>query len=101
MIDKREQKARARYALGGVACAVLTMLAFMPVVLGWPTRVALMVVGFSGVMQVIAQLYAFMHIDLSPQRRDDLMLILFSLLQVGIMFAGTLWVMFNLATRMH
>ncbi|OTP65282.1 Cytochrome O ubiquinol oxidase subunit IV [Caballeronia sordidicola] len=41
----------------------------------------------------------FLHISFSHQR-EDLQLILFSALLLGIMVAGTVWIMTSLAQRM-
>ena len=43
----------------------------------------------------------FLHIDFTRQKREDLQLILFLFLLLVIMTGGTIWIMSNLATRMH
>ncbi|QFT59377.1 Cytochrome bo(3) ubiquinol oxidase subunit 4 [Sulfitobacter sp. THAF37] len=52
------------------------------------------------VAQIVVHLRFFLHIDLSSQKREDLQLILFTILLLGIMAFGTIWIMGNLATRM-
>ena len=50
--------------------------------------------------QIIIQVRYFLHIDLSRQKREDLQLILFSLLLLTVMAGGTIWIMGSLAGRM-
>jgi len=57
-------------------------------------------IGVFGLIQVVVHFRFFLHIDLSKHKRDDLHLILFSVILLTIMVGGTIWIMFNLATRM-
>ncbi|MCB1360077.1 MAG: cytochrome C oxidase subunit IV family protein [Rhodobacter sp.] len=91
---------RGRYLIGAGLSALLTILAFAAVALGLSRGVALGIIGVTAVAQVIVQLRCFLHIDFSRQKREDLQLILFSLLLLAIMAGGTLWILANLAQRM-
>lgn len=50
--------------------------------------------------QIVVHVRFFLHIDLSGQKREDLQLILFTVLLLAIMSGGTIWIMANLYTRM-
>lgn len=52
------------------------------------------------IAQIIVHLRIFLHINLSKQRREELQLLLFSLLLLAIMALGTLWIMADLYQRM-
>ena len=75
---------RGRYLIGAGLSALLTILAFAAVALGLSRGVALGIIGVSAVAQVIVQLRCFLHIDFSRQKREDLQLILFSLLLLAL-----------------
>ena len=102
MTDKSERAQDLRhYVTGFVAAVVLTALSFLTAILqpfgpaGIFATLALLAVA-----QVIVHFRFFLHIDLSRQKREDLQLILFTVLLLAIMAIGTLWIMGNLATRM-
>lgn len=90
------------YIAGALLSIALTIVAFAAVLwfdLGRAT--ALVIVAVAGVAQLIVQVRYFLHIDLSRQKREDLQLILFSLVLLTLMAGGTIWIMGNLAGRMH
>ncbi|MEQ3660282.1 MAG: cytochrome o ubiquinol oxidase subunit IV [Glaciecola sp.] len=89
------------YLVGFTLALLLTLVPFAAVVFGhFEYATALSIIGICAVVQLVVQLRFFLHIDLSRQKREDLLLILFSLLLLGIMSIGTIWIMGNLATRM-
>lgn len=100
-----ERKAEQRedlhsYFWGYGLALVLTLVSFWLVyrhVL--PRYWVLGIIGFLALVQMIVHFRFFLHIGLKRQR-EDLQLILFSALVLGIMVAGTLWIMVNLAVRM-
>ena len=51
-------------------------------------------------LQIVAHFRYFLHIDLQKSHRDDLQLILFTGLIIGLMVAGSLWIIFNQNQRM-
>lgn len=59
------------------------------------------VLGVFAVIQIIVHFRFFMHINPRRQKADDLHLILFSTLILTLMGGGTIWVLANLAMRMH
>ncbi|MBV1927387.1 MAG: cytochrome C oxidase subunit IV family protein [Rhodobacteraceae bacterium] len=59
------------------------------------------IIGVLGIVQLVAQLRYFLHIDTRKQKREDFDLILFSTLVLLIIVLGTVWIMGNLSIRMH
>lgn len=95
------KKERRAYLIGFSMALCLTLVPFLAVVVPWVSRgAAIWVIAVCAVIQIVAQFRYFLHIDLSRQKREDLQLILFAMLIVIIMMAGTIWIMANLATRM-
>lgn len=88
------------YVTGLVLAAVLTIIPFSAVIFGMSTGMALWIIGVLGVIQLVVHVRYFLHVDLSPESRDDLHLLLFSALLLFIMAAGTLWVLYNMNYRM-
>ena len=92
----------ARLYLAGFGLALtLTLIPFALVHWGLMQGRALAIaIAVLAVAQIVVHLRFFLHIDLSRQKREDLQLILFTVLLLAIMALGTLWIMGNLATRM-
>ena len=102
MSDRDERAHDLRmYVTGFVAAVVLTGLSFLTAILQPFGKVGIFAaLAVLAVAQVVVHLRFFLHIDLSRQKREDLQLILFTVLIIGIMVAGTVWVLGNLMTRM-
>lgn len=98
-----EYRRELRSYLWGIGLAlVLTVVPFALVHWSMLSReTALMAIGGFALVQIVVHFRFFLHIDLSRQKREDLQLILFSGLILTIMIGGTIWILFNLATRMH
>ena len=89
------------YAIGLVSALVLTAIPFALVAyFDVPRRAALTVIGTLALLQIAVHFLFFLHVDLSRQKREDLQLIMFSVLILAIMAAGTIWIMANLQMRM-
>lgn len=58
------------------------------------------ILGICALAQLAVQFRFFLHIDLTRQKREDLLLILFSILLLSIMAGGTIWIIGNLGMRM-
>lgn len=100
MTDEARSELR-RYTVGVLASAVLTLAAFWCVMaMPWSRGTTLGVTGGLGLLQVIVQLRCFLHLGWHGQKREDLQLILFSALLLGLMVGGTIWIMGSLAGRM-
>jgi cytochrome o ubiquinol oxidase operon protein cyoD len=51
-------------------------------------------------VQIVVHFRFFMHIDLRKSHRDDLQLILFTALIIGLMVGGTIWILASQHARM-
>lgn len=98
-----EQRREFRSYLYGLGLAlVLTAVPFALVY--WsviPHSWTVFALGLFAVIQIVVHFRFFLHIDPPRQRMDDLHLILFSTLILALMGGGTIWILTNLATRMH
>ena len=100
--DHRYEQALRQYIVGFVLALMLTLIPFALVAWGaLPGSVAILFVLICGLTQMVVQFRYFLHIDFTRQKREDLLLILFSTLLLAIMAGGTIWIMSNLAHRMH
>ncbi len=93
---------RRSYLKGFAAALLLTALPFALV--AWDLaarRTILVIVGAAALLQIAAHFRWFLHIRLRGQSREDLQLILFTTLILALMAGGTIWILANLATRMH
>ena len=89
------------YLWGFVFSVVLSVAAFAVMLSGILGREATMVVlGCLGLLQLFVQLRYFLHIDGRRESKEDLYLILFSVLVLLMMVIGTVWVLGDLAGRM-
>lgn len=95
-----ERRDLRSYQWGACLALLLTLPSFALV--HWallPRLWLLIVVACLALAQVIIHFRFFLHIGFQ-RRREDLQLILFSVLLLTIMVAGTIWIMVGLATRM-
>lgn len=103
MSDRETEYRRERrsYLTGLALALILTLFPFGVVAWGdWSTSVALWLIAGFALVQIVVHFRFFLHIDLSRQKREDLQLILFTVLLLAIMASGTIWIMANLQTRM-
>lgn len=98
----QKQRDQKNYIIGGVLSVILTIIAFAAVAwLDLARATTLTIIAIAAVIQMVVQLRFFLHIDLKQENREDLYLILFTLLLLGLMAGGTLWIMGDLMVRMH
>ena len=98
-MNERSRETRS-YLLGTALSLVLTAVAFGAVLVDTDRSIAIIVIGFAAVVQIMVQLRCFLHIGFARQQREDMQLILFSLLLLSIMAGGTIWILENLSQRM-
>ncbi|MCJ8138292.1 cytochrome o ubiquinol oxidase subunit IV [Falsirhodobacter halotolerans] len=97
----REKRRELRsYLVGFVLAVILTAVAFLVVAAGLPTMTAYGVIAVTALVQVVVHFRFFLHITLKRSTRDDLQLILFTTLIIGLMAGGTIWILDNLHHRM-
>jgi cytochrome o ubiquinol oxidase operon protein cyoD len=104
---KRQSKADAYrhelrgYQTGFALAAILTIVPFALVAAGTlSTMTVLWVVGVLGLVQIAVHVRYFLHVDLSPEKREEFSLMVFSGSMLVVMIAGMLWILFNMNTRM-
>lgn len=90
------------YVWGFGLALTLTLVPFGLVAWSVISPVALLVtIGVFACLQIIIHFRCFLHINPPKQNMDDLHLILFSGLLLFFMVSGTIWILANLAMRMH
>ncbi|WP_170552092.1 cytochrome o ubiquinol oxidase subunit IV [Ruegeria atlantica] len=104
-MDKRSEmhrRERRRYVIGYGGSLLLTGAVFtIAYKYGIETKGVYLSIALLGLAQLIVQLVYFLHIDRRRSSREDLDLILFSTMVLLIIILGTVWIMGNLAVRMH
>ena len=104
-MDKRTEmhrRERRRYVIGYGGSLLLTLAAFaIAYYFGIETKGVYLTIGLLGLAQLIVQLVYFLHIDRRRSSREDLDLVLFSTMVLLIIILGTVWILGNLAIRMH
>ncbi|MBB3772735.1 cytochrome o ubiquinol oxidase operon protein cyoD [Angulomicrobium tetraedrale] len=96
-----EGRERRSYVIGLVLALVLTTGAFAVVWLDLLSgAAALGALGLLALVQAVVHLRFFLHIDLQRSHRDDLLLILFTVLILLIMVSGTIWILYDQHMRM-
>ncbi len=99
--NAEEAAERRFYTIGLVLSIVLTVASFASVMTGLlPHGWALPALALLALAQIVVHLRIFLHIDLTRQKREDLQLLLFTILLLGMMAFGTLWIMADLEARM-
>lgn len=102
MSDAADERRETRSYLVGYGLALaLTGAAFAAV--QWQTfatTATLVVVYALALVQLIVHFRFFLHVGFARAARDDLLLLLFSALIIGLMVSGTLVLLFNLRMRM-
>jgi cytochrome o ubiquinol oxidase operon protein cyoD len=89
------------YQTGFALAAILTIVPFALVAAGTlSTMMVLWVVGVLGLVQIAVHVRYFLHVDLSPEKREEFSLMVFSGSMLVVMIAGMLWILFNMNTRM-
>ena len=90
------------YIYGAALAFVLTGVPFALVYWSLMPRFWLFIaIGVFALIQIVVHFRFFLHIDPPRQKVDDLHLILFSTLILTLMAGGTIWILANLAARMH
>ncbi|WP_456269684.1 cytochrome o ubiquinol oxidase subunit IV [Kushneria sp. AK178] len=98
----REKAREQRSYLWGFGLAlVLTLIPFGMLAFTGVERMTLwLTIGICALVQVIVHLRFFLHITLDRSTREDLLLILFTVLILIILCGGTLWILLDLYQRM-
>jgi cytochrome o ubiquinol oxidase subunit IV len=90
------------YATGFLLSVVLTAIPFWLVMsggVGSSGMTALVILGFAAVQIVVHMIY-FLHMNAKSENGWSILALIFTLVLVVILLAGSLWVMFHLNTNM-
>ncbi len=86
---------------GFVISLLLTLASFGMVASGnFSMSMTLSVIVVLAVLQVIAQMHFFLHLDSSPSQRWNVMILIYTLVIIALLVVGTLWIMYNTSIRM-
>jgi cytochrome o ubiquinol oxidase subunit IV len=89
------------YQTGFALAAILTIVPFALVATGTLSTIAVLwVIGVLGLVQIAVHVRYFLHVDLSPEKREEFSLMVFSGSMLVLMIAGMLWILFNMNVRM-
>ncbi len=90
------------YVIGFILSVILTAIPFwlvMGKVLPSPQTTALVILGFGAVQMVVHMIY-FLHMNAKVEQGWSMLALLFTVALVVIMFAGSVWVMYNMNANM-
>ncbi|EOG1985057.1 TPA: cytochrome o ubiquinol oxidase subunit IV [Proteus mirabilis] len=89
------------YLIGFILSVILTVIPFWMVMEGTATTATILwtVVGMA-VVQIVVHLVCFLHMNTSSEERWNVIAFLFTLLIIGIVVIGSLWIMYNLNINM-
>jgi cytochrome o ubiquinol oxidase operon protein cyoD len=91
----------ATYLVGYALAVLLTVIAFGVVRTQLLTPMSTMaVIAVAGLVQIVVHLRCFLHLDFSSAARDKLVALGFTVILVGILMGGSLWILFDLHRRM-
>ncbi|RYY92774.1 MAG: cytochrome o ubiquinol oxidase subunit IV [Comamonadaceae bacterium] len=90
------------YVAGFLLSAILTAIPFwlvMDKVITGSTATAVVILGFA-IVQIVVHMVFFLHLDAKSEGGWNMLALIFTLVLVVIMLAGSLWVMHHLNTNM-
>ncbi|MGG4608126.1 cytochrome o ubiquinol oxidase subunit IV [Providencia sp. Me31A] len=89
------------YLIGFILSVILTVIPFWMVMEGTASTSTILwtVVGMA-VVQILVHLVCFLHMNTSSDERWNLVAFLFTMLIIGIVVVGSLWIMYNLNINM-
>ena len=89
------------YCVGFVLAVVLTVIPFAMVMHGGFSKEATIItIAVMAAVQMFVHVIYFLHLDRSSAQRLNVQSGLFTVLLIGIVIVGSLWVMHNLASYM-
>ena len=87
--------------LGFMLSLVLTFVSFgLAMKGGLPESVAVTAIVIAAVVQIVAQMHFFLHLDASPSQRWNVMVLVYTVIIITFLVAGSLWIMYNTGIRM-
>lgn len=90
---------RRRYGIGFLLAIVLTAIPFALVMGHVAAATPLLIAGFA-VAQIVVHVVYFLHVNGSQEQRWNLMALLYTVVVVGIIIGGSIWIMHHLDLNM-
>ena len=88
------------YVTGFVLAILLTLVPFVLVMSGaLAPDTTLVVVFAAAVVQILVHLRYFLHLDGSSEQRWNLTALVFTVIVIGLLVGGSIWIMYNLRGR--
>ncbi|MEJ7138934.1 cytochrome o ubiquinol oxidase subunit IV [Amphibiibacter pelophylacis] len=89
------------YSTGFILSIILTVIPFALIMTGAMTRsTAVFTIAILAVVQILVQIYYFLHIDFTKRERWNLGALAFTAFIVGIVIVGSLWIMYHMNANM-
>ncbi|NIE83424.1 MULTISPECIES: cytochrome o ubiquinol oxidase subunit IV [unclassified Burkholderia] len=90
------------YLVGFVLSVILTAASFGVVLGGWFASTTTMVLALAvlAAVQIVVHLIFFLHMNTSSGQRWNLTAFVYTVLTVGIVIVGSLWIMHNVSMNM-
>jgi cytochrome o ubiquinol oxidase operon protein cyoD len=89
------------YLTAFVLSLILTAIPFALVMNGtWSPTATLVGIGSAGIVQILAHLHYFLHLDASSEARWNVVAMLYTLFIMVLFVGGSLWIMHSLYYRM-
>ena len=89
------------YAIGFILSVILTVIPFGLVMYPTlPKDMTLLIIVAFAVIQIVVHLYYFLHLDRSPEQRENVSAFLFTGLVIALLVGLSLWIMFSIHTSM-
>ncbi len=89
------------YGAGFVLSLILTAIPFALVMSGalssWVTLAAIF---SAGIVQILAHMHYFLHLDTSSSERWNVLALMFTLVIMALFVGGSIWIMYDLYYRM-
>ncbi len=97
------EKTLSIYIIGFIVCIALTLIPYWTVIYAGSNKMAVYEVVFiAAIAQFIVQVICFLRLNAqTKQSKMNLLSFIFSLVLIGILVAGSLWIMCNLNYNMH
>ncbi|HYG06080.1 MAG TPA: cytochrome o ubiquinol oxidase subunit IV [Stenotrophomonas sp.] len=89
------------YLIGFAMAVVLTVIPFALVMNHtFSPGTTVLIISIMAAVQMLVHIVYFLHMDRSPEQRSNIHVGLFSVLIIGIVVIGSLWVMHNMNINM-
>ena len=91
-----------RSNITGFAISLVLTIASFGLVAGghFPESLTLSLITVLAVLQIVAQMHFFLHLDTSTEQRWNVMSFIYTMVIIVFLVVGSLWIMYNTGIRM-